>query len=142
MTTLPYVHVVMDRNHKPKAALAAALEPYGWKSDSWTAVAAMKRPSPWLFAPDRTPVVNRQALRNTSIGGLSFALEIDGENVPMRISEGALRGVFGAERCRSTWWPAYRRNANEIERRAVAAYRRAPGRPVCLEVADFAVPAG
>ena len=99
---------------------------------------AVNRPSPWLFAPQPIAVPTRAARRNTSIGGLSFAVEIDGENVPMRISETALRRVFGAGPSASTWLATYRLNARRIDALAIAQYRRDPLRPVCLTAEDFA----
>ncbi|MCZ2495763.1 DUF1488 family protein [Xylophilus sp. Kf1] len=100
----------------------------------------MKRALPWVFAPDRFARRDRPVRRNTSIGGLSFGVEIDGENIPMRISEQALRKVFAAGRSPSTWLEAYRRNAGWIDSLAMAAHREDPSRPVCLEVEDFSVP--
>ena len=98
----------------------------------------MKRASPWQFIPDRHNQGSRPIRRNTSIGGLSFAVEIDGENIPMRISEAALRTVFAAGRSPSTWLQAYRQHADLIDARAVAAHYDHPDRPVCLGIADFA----
>jgi hypothetical protein len=71
---------------------------------------------------------------------LSFAAEVEGEHVPMRISENALCTLFGAGRCRSTWLEAYRRHAHEIDARAIALYLQDPKRPVCLETSDFTPP--
>jgi len=92
----------------------------------------------WLFAPVVPTPPSRPVRRNTSIGGLSFALEVDGQHVAMRISDEVLRKVFGARRCRSTWLQAYRDNATRINARAVAAYHRAPQSPVFLDLGDFA----
>lgn len=92
--------------------------------------------------PDRHVQGSRPNRRNTSIGGLSFAVEVDGENIPMRISEAALRTIFAAGRSPSTWLQAYRQHAHRIDARAVAVHRLVPDRPVCLDIADFAgVPA-
>ena len=97
----------------------------------------MKRPTLWLFAPEVFHQNSRPAKRNTSIGGLSFAVEVDGENIPMRISESALRQVFGADRSQSTWLTTYRENAEIIDARAAALHRENPARPVFLETTDF-----
>lgn len=91
-----------------------------------------------MFLPERAAQNSRPVRRNTSIGGLSFAVEIDGENIPMRISESALRTIFGAGRSPSTWLEAYRKNADLIDSHAIAAHLENPDRPVCLHVADFA----
>lgn len=99
---------------------------------------AVKRAPSWLFAPDRTPgPVVRGGKRNTSIGGLSFAVEVEGEHVAMRISADALRMCFGASRCSSTWLAAYRLNALVIDARAIELHRRNPREPVCLGPSDF-----
>ena len=98
----------------------------------------MTRPNLWLFAPEVLHQNNRPGIRNTSIGGLSFAVEVDGENIPMRISEAALRQVFGADRSQSTWLFTYRENAEAIDARAAAQHLSDPSRPVYLEAADFA----
>jgi hypothetical protein len=97
----------------------------------------MKRATLWLFAPEVFDQNSRPAKRNTSIGGLSFAVEIEGENIPMRISEAALRQVFGADRSQSTWLATYRENAEIIDARAVELHLADPSKPVFLEAADF-----
>lgn len=102
-----------------------------------SATPSMKRASPWLFPAERHVPSGRPGRRNTSIGGLSFAVEIDGENIPMRISERALRNVFAAGPNPATWLDAYRQNAGIIDAKATAAHLDQPDRPVCLEVADF-----
>ena len=97
----------------------------------------MKRAAPWLLMPAHLESNARPTRRNTSIGGLSFAVEIDGQNIPMRISERALRTIFAAGRSPSTWLEAYRRNAQAIDARATAVHREKPEMPVCLDIADF-----
>jgi len=97
----------------------------------------MKRAPNWLFSPEYHLPIRRPSRRNTSIGGLSFAVEINGENIPMRISERALQTIFAAGRSSSTWLDAYRKNARLIDARATAAHLEQPDRPVCLDVADF-----
>jgi len=91
----------------------------------------------WLFAAAQAASASPPARRNTSIGGLSFALEIDGQHVAMRISEDALRHCFGAQACCSTWLAAYRRHARTIDACALARHLRDPRQPVCLQRGDF-----
>jgi len=97
----------------------------------------MNLPSSWLFARSERRQPPTRPRRNTSIGGLSFALEIDGENVAMRISEEALRRCFGAAGCRSTWLAAYRKHAELIDARAIALHVSNPLGSVYLVPADF-----
>jgi hypothetical protein len=94
----------------------------------------------WLFSNSRLSANPPAVRRNTSIGGLSFALEIGGEHVAMRISEDALRHCFGADRCCSTWLATYRRHAGTIDARAVALHLRNPLQSVCLQRGDFTDP--
>jgi len=72
-----------------------------------------------------------------TMGGLNFAVIVDGQRIAMRISEEALQDHFGASGDAFSLITAYRNNSGVIDAKAIERYRANPGVQVLLKTADF-----